>query len=194
MTHIFISGGAKTSKSTLAVNLARRLRKPDTPLYYVATMAATDSEDEARIRRHRAERTGLGFTTVEAATDILRQTAGLDPAGTYLLDSLTALLANEMFQRDGSIRPDSPRQVAQDLSQLLEAVENIIFVSDYIYSDAAIYDELTEAYRKGLAFIDRQLAERCDCVVETCAGNRIIHKGASILDTLTAEEGPLICS
>jgi len=52
-----------------------------------------------------------------------------------------------------------------------------VFVSDFLYADAGRYDELTEAYRKGLADIDRALAARCDCVAELCGGNIIVHKG-----------------
>lgn len=55
--------------------------------------------------------------------------------------------------------------------------DNIVFVSDFLYADAGRYDELTEAYRKGLADIDRALAARCDCVAELCGGNIIVHKG-----------------
>ena len=43
--------------------------------------------------------------------------------------------------------------------------------------DAAHYDDLTQAYRKGLADADRALAARCDCVAELCGGNITVHKG-----------------
>ena len=43
---------------------------------------------------------------------------------------------------------------------------NAVFVSDYLYSDAARYDSFTENYRRSLAAIDRALAEACDTVVE----------------------------
>jgi adenosylcobinamide kinase/adenosylcobinamide-phosphate guanylyltransferase len=51
-------------------------------------------------------------------------------------------------------------------------------VSDFIYSDAFIYDEFTENYRKSLAYIDRQCAQACDIVLEAYAGNIIAHKGS----------------
>ena len=52
-----------------------------------------------------------------------------------------------------------------------------VLVSDFIYSDAAEYDEWTEAYRKGLAFIDRALAKVCDRVIEVVNGQIIEYKG-----------------
>ena len=52
-----------------------------------------------------------------------------------------------------------------------------MFVSDYIYSDAMRYDPLTEAYRAGLALIDRRLAACCDNVIEVVNGQIVLHKG-----------------
>ena len=94
----------------------------------------------------------------------------------FLFDSVTALLANEMFP---GVDPDltAPQRVKEDLLALADHAENVVFVSDFIYSDAAHYDELTQAYRKGLADADRALVARCDCVAELCGGNIIAHKG-----------------
>ena len=50
-------------------------------------------------------------------------------------------------------------------------------VSDYIYSDAQRYDEITETYRKGLADMDRAMAAVSDTVIEVSAGQVIVHKG-----------------
>lgn len=55
---------------------------------------------------------------------------------------------------------------------------NIVFVSDYLYSDAARYDDDTERYRRGLALCDRTLAAACDAVAEVCVGQHILYKGA----------------
>ena len=61
--------------------------------------------------------------------------------------------------------------------QCLDRAGKIVFVSDYIYSDARHYDAYTEDYRRALAECDRALAEVCDTVVEVCAANPIIYKG-----------------
>ena len=63
---IFLSGGAKNGKSTLAQELAVKLSGAG-KRYYVATMIPTDEEDLARIRRHIADRDGLGFETIECS-------------------------------------------------------------------------------------------------------------------------------
>ena len=170
---IFLSGGAKNGKSLLAQKLTRTLAG-GLPMYYVATMIPHDEEDHARIARHLQEREGWGFTTVERGKNVRALTA-LEP-GAFLFDSVTAVLANEMFPGP---EPDlsAPARVKDDLLALADSAAHIVFVSDFIYSDAALYDDLTQAYRKGLADIDRALAARCDCVAELCGGNIVIHKG-----------------
>lgn len=94
-----------------------------------------------------------------------------DPNGVFLLDSVTALLSNEMFRSDGSVDLEAPARVAAELTRFAEMTGSTVFVSDYIYSDAQLYDDLTESYRKGLAQCDRALAAACDKVLEVAYTN-----------------------
>lgn len=57
---VFISGGAKCGKSTLAQNLTLALSEGGMR-YYVATMISSGKEDDQRIRRHIADREGYGL-------------------------------------------------------------------------------------------------------------------------------------
>lgn len=174
----FLSGGAKNGKSTLAQNLAVAL-SGEGKRYYVATMIPVDEEDRERIRRHIADRAGLGFETLECGRDILACLNGADLNGTFLIDSATALLQNALFPAEKGYRmdPDAARKCGDDLIAFVGRVHNAVVVSDYLYSDAARYDEATETYRRCLADIDRSLARVCDTVIEVSAGNNIVHKG-----------------
>ena len=169
----YISGGCKNGKSFYAQRAAKAC---GTPLYYLATMIPHDEEDFARIRRHREERTGWGFETLECGRDILRCLDDADPNGAFLLDSVTALLSNEMFAPEG-VDMDAARRVADALEAFVRRAPNTVLVSDFIFSDALLYDDLTEAYRRGLAAIDRRMAACCDNVIEVVAGQFIVHKG-----------------
>ena len=173
--NIFISGGCKNGKSYYAQHLAKQQAAGNSPLYYIATMAPADEEDDARILRHRKERDGWGFITLEQSRNIGALQA--DFSGSFLMDSVTALLSNEMFREDGTVDRTAHLRVAKELEQLAEKSGNIVFVSDYIYSDAVKYEELTELYRKGLAWIDRALARACDAVIEVSYGNILFLKG-----------------
>ena len=176
--NILISGGAKNGKSYFAQRQAKQMAdEQGVPLYYIATMIPHDEEDRARIRRHIKERAGWGFVTLECGRNLpgLLDEAGeahtpADPRGAFLLDSVTALLSNEMFGEDGSFDAGAAERVARDCTAFAKATGNTVFVSDYIYGDAQRYDDMTEEYRRGLAYIDRQLAKVCDRVIEVSAG------------------------
>lgn len=176
---IFINGGAKSGKSSLAQDLAVQLAG-DGKRYYVATMIPADGEDLERIARHVADRDGMGFETLECGRHILSCLERADKTASFLLDSATALLLNEMFPDPMSADMDleAPARCAQELTAFAKQVGNLVVVSDYIYSDAARYDALTENYRRGLATVDRALAAAADTVIEVCAGSCILHKGA----------------
>ena len=171
---VYISGGCKNGKSYYAQHIAKALGEP---LYYLATMIPCDEEDRARIRRHIAERDGWGFETIECGYDILSALETADCRGAFLLDSVTALLSNEMFRADGSFDAESPVRVAAALTEFVKRAPNTVLVSDYIYSEAALYPPMVEAYREGLAYIDKALAKVCEYVLEAVNGNIIVHKG-----------------
>jgi len=169
----FISGGCKNGKSFYAQHIAKA---SGSPLYYIATMIPHDNEDDERILRHQMERDGWGFETLECGRDILTCLEKADPNGSFLLDSVTALLSNEMFAPDG-IHMDAHIKIADELEAFVRKAPNTVLVSDYIYSDAIIYDELSEAYRAALAYIDHRLARCCDTVLEVVNSQIICHKG-----------------
>ena len=178
MTYL-ISGGAKNGKSTLAQNLAVKLAQGGTH-YYIATMIPVDEEDRERIRLHILDRAGLGFETIECGTHLLDSLEGADLSATFLLDSVTALLMNELFRPENNYEMDlaAAQRCTEELERFASMAGNVVFVSDYIYSDAQRYDEVTQTYRRLLADIDRRLAKVCDTVVEVSAGQCILHKGA----------------
>lgn len=180
---LFISGGCKNGKSYYAQKRAKELAAGG-PLYYVATMIPHDDEDRARIRRHLSERDGWGFETIERGRDIpgILADPRVDPGGTFLLDSITAVMENEMFPvelRDGEIvfegeDAQAPARVKAELSDFAEAVRraggSVVFVSDGIYTDIEDYSSSTERYRRALAEADREVARLCDSVVEIAYG------------------------
>ena len=175
---IFISGGAKNGKSSLAQELALRLARGGKH-YYVATMIPVDQEDRDRIRRHVEDRAGLGFETLECGRNLPACLERADRDAAFLLDSATALLMNELFdpERNYEMDPSAPERCREGLLEFVRSVKNAVVVSDYIYSDAQRYEEVTETYRKALADIDRSLAAVSDTVIEVSAGRVITHKG-----------------
>ena len=140
-------------------------------------MIPHDDEDLLRIRRHLDNRAGMGFETVECGTDILSALPKMDPAGAVLLDSVTALLSNEMFRPDGSLDETAPERLERELLAFSRGMRCCVFVSDYIYADGGHYDAWTECYRRGLARLDRALAAACENAAELCCAQALWYKG-----------------
>ncbi len=176
--NVLISGGCKNGKTGFAEQISSALAG-NRKKYYVATMIPFDEEDRERIRRHLEERKDKGFETLEIPTgiDACVEKGGRD--ATYLIDSTTALLLNE-FYRDGDYEKadlEAEQRCIDSLLRVAGTSGDAVYVTDYIYSDALIYEGFTERYRKSLAAIDRALARVCDTVIELCAGNMIFYKG-----------------
>ena len=179
---LFLSGGAKSGKSSLAQDLAVKLSGGG-KRYYVATLIPSGQEDQERIRLHLEDRAGMGFETVECFCDVMECLDRVDPDGTFLVDSVTSLLQNALFPAQKGYAMDlaGAEQCAERLLQFAGSVRNGVFVSDNIYCDAERYSETTEHYRRQLAALDRKLAAQCDLVIEVVSGQAVIHKGEWIL-------------
>lgn len=172
---IFVTGGCKNGKSTFALRQAIRLGTERR--CYVATMLPRDAEELLCVERHRTARVGMGFTTSEQPYEPSKCFAEVGSDGVFLLDSVTALLANRMFNDAGEIHTEAVSEINKELNVFLDTAEHAIVVSDYIYCDGMEFSETTEEFRHALAMLDRRLAERCDVVVEICGGIPKICKG-----------------
>ena len=96
---IFISGGARSGKSRLAEEFAR---KRGEPLLYVATAQPGDAEMAARIAGHQKRR-GPAWQTVEEPYELLPVIAGHDGwFQAVLVDCITLWLTNLLLSSESS--------------------------------------------------------------------------------------------
>ena len=103
---ILILGGAKSGKSDFAQEVALKLAQGGIH-YYVATLCNTGSSaDRATIASHLQRREGMDFVTVEQGRNILDCLEHTDVSGTYLLDSVTTLVTNEIFPPEKNYETD----------------------------------------------------------------------------------------
>ena len=163
-----IIGGSGSGKSAFAERLAADL--PGTRIY-LATMAAGDPESLERIARHRQQRRGLGFETLERPLDL--EGAELPADANVLLEDLSNLLANEMFSPEGG----GMDAVRRGLDTLIRRCRNLTVVSNEIFSGGTEYEGETLAYMQNLALLNRCLAERADLAVEVVCGLPNVLKG-----------------
>jgi len=113
----FVIGGARSGKSSFALNQASKI---EGPRVYIATAEALDEEMKARIEKHRVER-GSGWDTHEEPlnlSDALMKTK--DKYKVAVVDCLTIWLSNLMM-RTQNIEPRSRarEETMQDFTDML---------------------------------------------------------------------------
>ena len=124
-TRTLVIGGARSGKSRNAEALALRT---GLEAVYVATATAWDAEMETRIARHRDERAGAGWHTVEAPlalVEVLRREAV--PGRVLLVDCLTLWLSNVMLGGH-----DTEREASALVAALPDLAAPIFFVSNEV--------------------------------------------------------------
>jgi adenosyl cobinamide kinase/adenosyl cobinamide phosphate guanylyltransferase len=88
----FLTGGARSGKSSLAISIAASSGRPVT---FIATGTAGDEEMAARIARHRAERPA-DWTTVEEPVALREAIDAASSGDCVVIDCLTLWVANLM--------------------------------------------------------------------------------------------------
>lgn len=88
----FLTGGARSGKSTLAVALGKR---SSAPVCLIATAEARDDEMAVRIARHRASRPG-DWSVIEEPIDLIAALGRVGAGATVIIDCLTLWVANLM--------------------------------------------------------------------------------------------------
>ena len=164
-----IIGGSASGKSALAERWAASL---PLPRIYLAAMQVLDEESRARVLRHRAMRAGKGFETIETPTALWN--TDLPAGATVLLEDLSNLLANEMFSPEGG----GSEAALHGVQSLLARCDNLILVTNEVFSGGANYEGETEDYLAELAWLNRTLAAEAGAVVEAVCGLPNVLKGA----------------
>ena len=161
---IFICGTSGSGKSFYAEERLENFS--GSQKFYIATAKIYDEEMRERVKKHKAMRKNKGFATIEKTFDV--GTIKIPGASSVLIEALTTWLANEMFEHEEKF--SAAEKILGDFHALKARCKNIILVSDDIFSDGIIYDELTEQYIKALAGLTKNFAAEADEVIECFAG------------------------
>ncbi len=95
-----IIGGSGSGKSAYAEELLFSL--PDAgKKYYIATMQVCDEESRRRVQKHRKQREGKRFYTIEQPVHVSGALTQMDAGKkSAMLECVSNLVANEMFAKD----------------------------------------------------------------------------------------------
>lgn len=127
-----------------------------------------------RIARHRLMRRDKGFETLECYTGL--KDAKIPSSGTTLLECMSNLTANEMYQENGS-GDACVQEILKGIHHVLSHTEHLVIVTNEIFSDGIEYDPETTRYQQYLGEMNCELAKLADVVVEVVYSIPLVKKG-----------------
>lgn len=167
-----VTGGSGSGKSEFAENVAVSYKSKN--LIYIATMFPYDDEAFKKIERHKIMRKDKNFSTIESFINLKKVEIPKD--STVLLDCMSNLVANEMYHEDGA-KEKTVDSVLEGINLINNISDNLVIVTNEIFSDGIEYDCETKKYLKNLGKINSEIGKIADNVVEVVYTIPIYHKG-----------------
>lgn len=169
---VFITGGARSGKSSLALELASEAGPRRA---FVATAEPLDAEMSERIRRHREDR-GSGWDTFEEPVNISeRLTAIMDKYDAVVLDCLTLWLSNLLGSTE-----DPEARINEFINTLLQKSvrhSTLIVVSNELGMGVVPVNAEARAFRDRAGELNKAVAAIADEAYITVSGIPVRIKG-----------------
>lgn len=178
---IYISGGARSGKSTFAEKYLEELRSHEEKIY-IATANVYDREMEIRVEKHRKQR-GYGWRTIENyknLSQLLKEIS--DEKKIILLDCITNLVTNFMLEIDESqwvsITKEKMHEresiIKSELENLLKTIKSngdiLIIVSNEVGMGIVPENPLARHFRDIAGRVNQYLAKESDEVYVVISG------------------------
>lgn len=163
MTLTFVTGGARSGKSSYALRLAERA---GTSVAMIATAEARDDEMRARIVAHKDERPA-GWRTVEEPLDLAGALRGLAPAEFAIVDCLSLWVSNLL---EGSDAAAIEGLAAEAASLAAAHAGGCVSVSNEVGMGIVPMNALARSYRDVLGRVNAIWADAADDALLAVAG------------------------
>lgn len=166
MALTLLIGGARSGKSSFAVDIGHRHHAAGIAVTYVATASALDDDMAQRIERHRAERPSA-WATIEETTDLI---GALDRvgAGLAIIDCLTLWTANLMLQDHSDESID--RLATTAAARAAARDDPTLVISNEVGLGVHPDTELGRRYRDVLGRVNQVWAAEADTTLLMVAG------------------------
>jgi adenosylcobinamide kinase/adenosylcobinamide-phosphate guanylyltransferase len=174
---LFISGGARSGKSTYAEKMAHSIcsETKNAQLIYIATAKRSDKEMERRIKIHRQERANE-WQVVEEPYRLSRILENFQSGDVILIDCLTIWLSNMMFDRTYSYS-ELVEEVSKWCSIAQEKKLQLIIVSNDLNEGSPSPYELVNEYIYNLERLHQLVVQEAQYAIQIIAGIPIYWKG-----------------
>jgi adenosylcobinamide kinase / adenosylcobinamide-phosphate guanylyltransferase len=163
----FLIGGARSGKSSLAIELARAWTRPVT---VIATAEARDDEMAERIRVHRDERPE-DWTTVEEPLELARAVAAVPEEDGLVVDCLTLWVANLLDRGRTAAEVEEASRIAA--APAGSRTGPTVVISNEVGLGVVPATELGRRYRDLLGRVNTQWASAAETSEFVVAGRRL---------------------
>jgi adenosylcobinamide kinase/adenosylcobinamide-phosphate guanylyltransferase len=167
MSFVFLVGGARSGKSSLAVELARR---SGDPVHFIATAEAGDEEMDTRIRLHRRERPDH-WTTIEEPLGLYAAIQQVPADAVLVIDCLTLWVANLLERGDSDRAVEDEGRAAAALASSRDGLT--IAVSNEVGLGVVPASEYGRRYRDVLGRVNADWATSADRAALVVAGHAL---------------------
>lgn len=154
-----ITGGAGAGKTSYALKLAENYPRKA----YIATAESTDSEMQAKIDAHKAERDET-YKTVEEPLE-LSGTLDTDDVDVIIIDCVTFWVNNLIYYKK-----DEDEYFDNLISTLKDVDKPVVIVTNEVGLGIIPWESETRRYAKLLARINRKIAGISDGVIMMVSG------------------------
>ena len=161
-----VTGGSRSGKSSYALSLAPEAGSR----MFIATCPPVDAEMEARIVRHREERRGRGWETLESQLLSIGDVKKSSAYGFVVVDCLSLWVNNLMYEAEKAGKVLDEGRMAEHAGELL--------ASFAVHSGAAVF--VTNEVGMGIipdnpaSRLYRDLLGRCNQVMAAGAGKVVL--------------------
>ena len=163
---ILVSGENSSGKSAFAEKL---LAKFTENRYYIATMIPETEENYERIEKHKKQREGFGFVTLEMPYNLAEEY--IEPDSAVLLEDVSNLLANNIFEKNKGVD-----EVFDDILKLAEKSRVLVAVTISGLENTG-YDADTEMYISSINEINKKLYDEALVSVRMINKKPVYEKG-----------------
>ncbi|MFA4983952.1 MAG: bifunctional adenosylcobinamide kinase/adenosylcobinamide-phosphate guanylyltransferase [Candidatus Omnitrophota bacterium] len=168
---IFITGGSRSGKSSLAVKLAQSSRKDKV---FVATCVPIDKEMKERVALHKKNRPSSWKTIEEsrALASLLRKEAA--SRALIIIDCLTLFVSSLMMKGRGE--DEIKKEVAEITAAVKNGKSDVIIVSNEVGCGLVPESKLGRRFRDIAGSVNQIVASRADEVIYMISGLPLILK------------------
>lgn len=174
---ILIMGSANSGKSKIAEDYVCRISKAENRIY-LATMIPYGEEGANRVLKHKKQRDGLSFVTIEKTHDVCDIISLIDnpKEKTVLLECIPNLVANEIFEPVDKASFDKlgiknfcdyiTGKIVKDVMELSKNVKNLVVVTYSEFEKSDEFDDETIYYINTIKRISNILSDEADDTIK----------------------------